>query len=106
MNNEPTPADDFAAGLTGFCLICLSYGIALGSIALGAGIACLTVVQGIGFGILGFGAGTLYGFTYGAKSIVHSVAATLLEMMKDRDLRQAVHQLHKRAEAARDKEKP
>lgn len=53
MKNEITPTDEFNGALIGLSVICVTYGIALGTIALGAGLVCLTVVQGIGFGVLG-----------------------------------------------------
>ncbi len=86
--DNTTPGDEMVAGFVGFCLICITYGLALGAVALGAGLTCLTVVQGIGFGILGFGAGTLYGFTFGAKSIISSIADTVVERIKDRQTRE------------------
>lgn len=76
--------DELDGALLGLSIICVTYGIALGTVALGAGLTMLTVVQGIGFGILGFGAGTLYGITFGAKAIISSLVNALEERLKER----------------------
>lgn len=81
---QTTIADELDGALLGFSIICVTYGIALGTISLGAGLTMLTVVQGIGFGILGFGAGMLYGITFGAKAIISSIVKALEERLKER----------------------
>jgi hypothetical protein len=57
-------------------VLALLQGVCVATVALGAGLIWLEYKEAFGLSILGFGCGTLYGLTFGARAIARAIKTT------------------------------